>query len=52
MHGNVPDYAATYTKAYTCVQIGGKGVGCQEPARRPREDTRSEDLAPPALPDA
>lgn len=31
MHDNIPNYVATYAKAYTCVPIKrGKRVGCQE----------------------
>jgi hypothetical protein len=52
-HDSISDYAATYTEACVCVPIRRcKKTGRQEPAQQPRGDTRPEDLAPPALPDA
>jgi hypothetical protein len=52
MHVSISNYVATYTRACVGVPIRrGKGIGCHEPAQRPRGDTCLEDLAQPTLPD-
>jgi hypothetical protein len=51
-HDSVSDYATSDTKTRAYVPIRrGKRIRCQEPAQRPRGDTRPEDLASLALPD-